>query len=87
MLHARRIATPKTHRRALRSRGLAATLAERRLGGMALADYLFELFAASPYELFSRVSVLSVLDQVKKDKALFPDRDHKQSEITILAGT
>jgi hypothetical protein len=41
---------------------------------MALVDYLFDLFAASPFELFSRLSVLSVLDQVKKDKSLFPDR-------------
>jgi len=49
-------------------------LADRRLGGMVLVDYLFELFAASPFEGFSRLNVLSVLEQVKKDKTLFFDR-------------
>ncbi len=49
-------------------------LADRRLGGKILVDYLFELFAASPMELFSRVGVLTVLEQVKKDKSLFPDK-------------
>jgi hypothetical protein len=49
-------------------------LADRRLGGKILVDYLFELFAASPLELFSRVGVLTVLEQVKKDKSLFPDK-------------
>jgi len=40
---------------------------------MAIVEYLSDLFAASPLELFSRVSVLSVLDHVKKDRDLFPD--------------
>ncbi len=48
-------------------------LADRRFGGMAIVEYLSDLFAASPLELFSRVSVLNVLDHVKKDRDLFPD--------------
>ena len=55
------------------SREFTALLADRRFGGMAVVEYLFDLFAASPLELFSRLSVLTVLDQVKKDKSLFPD--------------
>lgn len=75
MAHARRIQpniaivpTP------VHSRTSNAQLADRRLGGRILLDYLFDLFAASPFEVFDRLSVLSVLDQVKKNQALFPDR-------------
>lgn len=68
MAHARRIdPTP------IPFRDSAARLADRRIGGMAVAEYLYDLFAASPLELFSRISVLSVLDHVKKDRDLFPD--------------
>lgn len=74
MAHTRRTRRETPNPRTLvHSRELAARLADRRLGGMVLVDYLFDLFAASPLEVFSRVSVLSVLDQVKKDKSLFPD--------------
>ena len=73
MAHTRRIRREPIKAQALvRSRELAVRLAERRLGGMVLVDYLFSLFAASPLEAFSRVSVLSVLDQVRKDNGLFP---------------
>ena len=51
----------------------AARLRDRRLGAMVVIDYLHDLFAASPYEFFSRVSVLSVLEHVKKDRDLFPE--------------
>jgi hypothetical protein len=55
------------------SRESTARLADRRFGGMVLVDYLFNLFAASSFETFGRLSVLTVLDRVKKDKGLFPD--------------
>jgi len=73
-MHTRRIRSEKTKIRVpLRSRESAARrLADRRLGGMAIVEYLSDLFAASPLEVFSRVSVLSVLDHVKKDRDLFP---------------
>lgn len=75
MAHIRRIGPETTNVQTLvHSRELNARLADRRLGGMVVVDYLFELFAASPFEFFSRLNVLSLLDQVKKDKALFPDR-------------
>ena len=51
----------------------SARLADRRVGGIAVVEYLYDLFASSPLELFSRISVLGVLDQVKKDRDLFPD--------------
>jgi hypothetical protein len=57
----------------VQSRDPAARLKDRRLGGMVVIDYLHDLFAASPYEVFSRVTVLSVLDHVKKDRDLFPE--------------
>jgi hypothetical protein len=62
----------RTHKPA-HSRELAARLADRRAGGLVVVNYLFDLFAASPLEGFSRLSVLAVLDQVRKDKAVFPD--------------
>jgi hypothetical protein len=73
MTHVRRI-RPKMAKvpATVRSRESNARLEDRRLGGMVLVDYLFDLFAASPFEVFSRVSVLSVLDQVKRDQGLFP---------------
>jgi hypothetical protein len=74
MAHARRIRRDVPLIPALaHSRQFDAQLADRRLGGTVVLDYLFDLFAASPFEAFSRVSVLSVLDQVKKDRELFPD--------------
>jgi len=57
----------------IHSSDLNTRLADRRMGGMVLVDYLFDLFAASPLEQFSRLSVLTLLDRVKKDKDLFPD--------------
>ena len=54
----------------IHSRQLNAQLADRRLGGTILLDYLFDLFAASPFEVFDRLSVLSVLDKVKKDQKI-----------------
>jgi len=65
----RQMANAKT---LVHSRESTARLADRRFGGMVIVDYLFDLFAASPFEWFSRLNVLSVLDQVKKDKDLFP---------------
>jgi hypothetical protein len=74
MAHARRIQPNMAIVPTLvHSRKLNAQLADRRLGGSVLLDYLFDLFAASPFEVFDRLSVLSVLDQVKNDQALFPD--------------
>ena len=72
--HRIRLERPTNTQGFARSRaGVNPGLADRRLGGMILMDYLFDLFAASPFEVFSRLSVLSVLDEVKKDKTLFPD--------------
>ena len=45
----------------------------RPLRGKIIVDYLFDLFAASPFEAFSRLGVLAVLDQVRKDQALFTE--------------
>ena len=71
MAHARKVRPEATAvHRLIHPRDLSARLADSRLGGMVVADYLYDLFAASPLELFSRVSVLAVLDQVKKDNAL-----------------
>ena len=73
-MHTSRIRPEKIKvRLPIHSRDSAKRLRDRRLGGMAIVEYLSDLFAASPLELFSRVSVLSVLDHVKKDRDLFPD--------------
>lgn len=55
------------------ARELTGRLGDCRLGGTIMVDYLFDLFAASPFERFSRLNVLSLLDEVKNDKTLFPD--------------
>ena len=44
----------------------------RRFGGLVVLQYLMDLFGDSPKELFSRIDVLTVLDVVKNDRALFP---------------
>ncbi len=73
-MHTRRIRLQRIDVRVpTHSRESAERLKDRRLGGMAVVEYLYDLFAASPLEVFSRVSVLGVLDHVKKDRDLFPD--------------
>jgi hypothetical protein len=75
MARAHRIspAEPKARIRIeLDSRDREARLRDRRIGGMVVVDYLYDLFEASPLEAFSRISVLSVLDRVRKDRDLFP---------------
>ena len=75
MTHARRISSARTKARIridFDSRDAGARLKDRRTGGMVVVDYLYDLFAASPLELFSRISVLSVLEHVRKDRELFP---------------
>ena len=61
-------------------------LSDRCLGGKISVDYLFDLFAASPFEAFSRLSVLAVLDQVRKDQALFAEAAKQVEPIAARTG-
>lgn len=74
-MHARRIRSKKIKPSVPTcSRDSAARRADRRVGARVAVEYLYDLFAASPQELFSRVSVLSVLDLVKSDRDLLTDK-------------
>ncbi|HEY4362492.1 MAG TPA: hypothetical protein VGN17_16075 [Bryobacteraceae bacterium] len=45
----------------------------RQYGGAVILEYLTELFASSPKEIFNRLDILAVLDAVRKDRDLFPE--------------